>query len=176
MGSFNDWFFWWGEAAISYDISNVNFLVLEKHTLVRKIMTEVFREFGVSTVQSTANPEIAWQMFNTSSIDIILSDWTHGLDGMHFLRRVRKDRKTPNPFVPVIIITANTELDHIIEARDNGMTEFLAKPVSANLIYSRIVRVIENNRSFVRLSDFFGPDRRRRVHTGFTHDERRKTA
>ena len=41
-----------------------------------------------------------------------------------------------------------------------GMTQFLAKPVSAKTIYSRICAVIENPRPFIRISDFFGPDRR----------------
>ncbi len=146
----------------SYDITKLNILVLEKHVLVRKLLTEVFTEFGVPNVQSTAEPQVAWNMFSDFPTDIILSDWTHGLDGMAFLRRVRQSEHTPNPFVPIIVVTANTELHHVCEARDTGMTEFLAKPVSARLLYTRIVSILDFNRPFVRASQFFGPDRRRR--------------
>ncbi len=160
----------------SYDITNVNFLILEKHLLVRKLMYGIFRAFGVATVQSTPYPDVAWDMFKSVPTDIILADWTHDLDGMEFLTRVRQDPNTPDPYVPVIVVTANTELENICEARDKGMTEFLAKPVSAHLIYSRIVKVIENNRSFIRISDFFGPDRRRKNTPGHTTVERREGA
>ena len=157
----------------SYDITKLNILVLEKHVLVRKLLTEVFVEFGVPNVQSTAEPEIAWNMFCDFQTDIVLSDWTHGLDGMAFLKRVRQSKETPNPFVPIIVVTANTEIHHVCEARDTGMTEFLAKPVSARMLYTRIVSILEHNRPFVRASQFFGPDRRRRS-DNFIMTERRQ--
>lgn len=146
----------------SYDISALNILVLEKHVLIRKLLTDVFREFGVPTVQSTPEPDKAWMFFQQFPADIILCDWCPELDGMDFLRRVRQDPDTPNPCVPVIVVTANTELRHVTTARDNGMTESLAKPISARTIYQRICNVIEGSRPFVRANDFFGPDRRRR--------------
>ena len=159
----------------AYDISSLNILVLEKHLLVRQLLTDVFREFGVPTVQSTSDPDKAWDMFVNFPVDIILSDWTHGLDGMAFLRKVRQNDSSANPYVPVIVITANTELSHVLTARDAGTTEFLAKPVSARLIYLRIVSMIENNRPFVRAKSFFGPDRRRRRAGEFSGLERRRS-
>ena len=146
----------------SYDITGLNVLVLEKHLLIRKLLTDVFREFGVPSVQSTPEPEKAWAFFQQFPADIILCDWCDELDGMAFLNRVRQDNDTPNPFVPVIVITAHTELRHVCEARDHGMTEFLAKPISARTVYQRICNVIENHRPFIRSDGFFGPDRRRR--------------
>ncbi|MEK9726387.1 MAG: response regulator [Rhodospirillaceae bacterium] len=154
----------------AYDISALNILVLEKHVLIRKLLTDVFREFGVPSVQSTADPDMAWAFFQQFPADIILSDWCADLNGMEFLRRIRMDVDTPNPFVPVIVVTANTELRHVCTARDMGMTEFLAKPVSARTIYQRICNLIEGNRPFVRANDFFGPDHRRRNGHGNPYD------
>jgi two-component system, chemotaxis family, chemotaxis protein CheY len=161
----------------AYDITKLNVLVLEKHILIRNLFTEVFRTFGVPTVQSTPDMEKAWQMYNNFPIDVVFCDWCQDLDGMEFLHRIRQDPETSNPFVPVVVITANTELHHVIEARDNGMTEFLAKPVSAKQIYSRICNVIENHRPFVHVGAFFGPDRRRQeMAHGAGVDRRRAVA
>ena len=159
----------------SYDISNLNVLVLEKHVLIRKLLTDVFREFGVPTVQSTPEPAKAWEMFENFPVDIILCDWTYGLDGMAFLRKIRHDPNSPNPYLPVIVITANTELDDVCQARDMGTTEFLAKPISAKQLYMRIVSDIEGNRPFVSAASFFGPDRRRRRASDHQDVERRLT-
>jgi len=161
----------------SYDISGLNILVLEQHVLVRKLLTEVFREFGIPTVHSTASAETAWQIFQTMPVDIIFGDWSHDLNGMEFLHRVRNDDSSANPYVSFVVVTARSGLENVCQARDLGMTEFLAKPVTPKMIYSRIVRAIENNRPFIRASDFFGPDRRRKamgVEPG--NDRRKQTA
>ena len=60
------------------------------------------------------------------------------------------------------IITGHTEFHRIHEARNAGVNEVLAKPISAQNLYGRVLSVIENPRPFVRSSDYFGPDRRRR--------------
>ncbi len=158
----------------AYDLTQLSILVLEKHLLIRRLLTDVFSEFGVPSVQSTPDPRIAWDMFRQSPTDIILSDWTEGLDGMAFLTKVRHDEDSPDPFVPVVVCTANTEYRHVCHARDMGMTEFLAKPVSAHSIYSRICAMVESHRSFIRVTDFFGPDRRRRQDKEYAGDDRRK--
>jgi CheY-like chemotaxis protein len=158
----------------AYDLSELSILVLEKHLLIRKLLTDVFNEFGVPTTQSTSDPEIAWEMLTNFPPDIILTDWADGLDGMAFLTRVRQDPESPNPFVPVVVCTANTDLQHICTARDTGMTEYLAKPVSARTIYSRICALVENHRPFIRISGFFCPDRRRHMEDRFAGSNRRR--
>ena len=145
----------------SYDLQKINVLVLEKHLLIRNLLRDVFREFGVLTFRATSKPETAFQMFEETPADLILADWTYDVDGLAFIRMVRRRTDSPDPYVPIIMVTANTELHQVFSARDAGMTEFLAKPVSGRLIYSRICAVIEKNRNFVRSTGFFGPDRRR---------------
>ena len=157
----------------AYNRSKLNILILEKHLLIRKLLTEVFQEFGVATELSAADPEVAFEMFMTNSVDIVMSDWTHDLDGMAFLMRLRQNKASHNPFIPVIICTAHTELHYVKTARDMGMTEFLAKPVSAKSIYSRICAVIEGHRPFIRTTNFFGPNRRRSLGDGYGGVERR---
>ena len=116
----------------SYDLSELNILVLEKNVLLRRLLTDVFSEFGVPTVFSTHDAHEAYNYFCTNAPDIVFCDWTPDLDGMGFVRQIRKADDTPNPYSPIVVVTANTELRHVYHARDNGMTEFLAKPISAN--------------------------------------------
>jgi len=161
----------------AYDLSKISILVLEKHLLIRNLLTDVFREFGVATTLSTADPDTAYDMFMTNSnLDIVMSDWAPDLDGMAFLTRLRRHTTSHNRFVPVIICTANTELRHACTVRDHGGTEILFKPVTAKAVYSRICAVIEGHRPFVSCHDFFGPDRRRRARPLEGRVERRKRA
>ena len=156
-----------------YDLTKLSILVLEKHLLIRKLLTEVFDEFGVITVFSTPVPEIAFDIFMTNPVDVVICDWTHDLDGMAFLKRLRQDQESQNPFIPVIVCTANIEMGHVSTARDLGMTNYLRKPVSAKMIYLGICAVIEDHRPFIRTGSFFGPERRRRRIDPYTGVERR---
>ena len=141
---------------------------------MRKLLNDVFESFGVESMQSTADLEVAFDLFKAVPVDIVLSDWSPDLDGMAFLKRLRTDPESPDPFVPVIICTAKSELRDICEARDMGMTEYLTKPISANHIYSRIVSLIEHDRKFIRAGEFFGPDRRRQGGNSPEEKERRR--
>lgn len=160
----------------SYDLRKIDILVLEKHQLIRSLLKQVFHEFGVMDVQLHSCPSTAFQAFVEKPVDLVIADWTPDLDGIGFLRRIRNHQQTPNPFVPVIMLTAYTELNRVCTARDAGMHEFLAKPVSAGTLYSRLCAVIERNRPFIRSLDFFGPDRRRSKAQHRGPERRYKTA
>ena len=83
------------------------------------------------------------QLFQEGDFDLVVTDWSTGLTGITLMQMIRKEKQSKNPFVPIIVLTANTEVRHILTARDAGMTEFLAKPISASLIYARICLIIE---------------------------------
>ncbi len=98
-----------------------------------------------------------------------------GMSGIEFMRMVRMNPASPNPFVPTIMLTGHTSLEHVQQARDSGVNEFIAKPVSVKTMMTRLGAVIEHPRPFVRTTVYFGPCRRRRQdeHRG---PERRATA
>ena len=94
------------------------------------------------------------------------------LDGLEFTRIVRNQPDSPYPFVPIILLTSQGAFDRVQEVRDNGVTEFLVKPVMAQALYTRIANVIQKPRQFMRASEYFGPDRRRTI-KDFRSEERR---
>jgi DNA-binding response OmpR family regulator len=73
----------------------------------------------------------------------------------------------------VIMLTGHTSLEHVREARDAGVNEFIAKPVSVKTMMSRLAAVIEQPRSYVRTGSYFGPCRRRRNLHEYQGPERR---
>ncbi|MDP6804251.1 MAG: response regulator [Rhodospirillales bacterium] len=92
--------------------------------------------------------------------DIIITNWEMPkLDGIKLIRMIRDPKESPNPYVPIIMVSAYSEVNRVIQARDAGVSEFLAKPISAQLLYERIATTIEHPRPFVKSESFFGPDR-----------------
>ena len=144
------------------NLTKCSILVLEKNTLICSVLVDALGAVGVPTLLSTADPEIAFDRFKSYPVDIVISDWSSDLNGRAFLKRIRSDANSPNPFVPAIICTANVQNRHLHAARDIGKTEFLAKPDSGKALYSRIVSMIERDRHAVEAGGFKRPDRRRR--------------
>jgi len=65
----------------------------------------------------------------------VITDWRmEPLDGLDLTRIIRTGEDSPNPFVPIIMLTGYTEVARVHEARDAGVTEFLAKPVSSSMV------------------------------------------
>ena len=81
--------------------------------------------------------------------------------------------KAPKKDVPIIILTGYAFPSRIESARDNGITEYLIKPFTAESLAQRITHVINHPRDMVESPMFVGPDRRRKGSKNFTGKERR---
>jgi DNA-binding response OmpR family regulator len=87
---------------------------------------------------------------------------------------IRQPGANANPYVPIIMLTGHSEKHRVVRARDAGITEFLAKPISATALYERILNLVANPRPFIRTKTYFGPDRRRNAGANYLGPERRK--
>jgi two-component system, chemotaxis family, chemotaxis protein CheY len=100
--------------------------------------------------------------------DIVITDWAMPIfDGIELTQMIRQPGANPNPYVPIIMLTGHSEKKRVLAARDAGITEFLAKPISAKGLYKRIVNVVANSRPFIKTRTYFGPDRRRNVNPNY---------
>ena len=129
---------------------------------MRDLMEDILFAFKIRDVCKAEDVAKAFQELKYFAADLILTDWhMEPLDGVEFIQLVRTAKDSPNPYVPIIMVTGSSEAERIWQARDAGANEFLVKPISAKSVYSRIISCIERPRSFIRTSGFFGPDRRR---------------
>lgn len=150
------------EGMRSIDFSNISVLVAEYNNYMRQTIRSILRTFNIGDIIEMQNPDDAWDMFCATPPDVVFADWAPGFNGMGLLQKIRRDPKSPNPFVPIIVVTSMSDKKNVLTARDPGMTEFLAKPFSPKQIFLRLRIVAEQPRAFIKTGNFFGPDRRRR--------------
>lgn len=147
---------------MSYKLHRISILVVEDNAPMLDITKSLLLAFGVGHVVGAANGEAGYKRFLEYNSDIVIADWMmKPMDGITFTRKIRNDPRSPNPYVPIILMTGFSERRRVLQARDAGVTEFLVKPFNARDLYKRIAQVIERPRQFVRSDSFFGPDRRR---------------
>jgi len=148
----------------AYDLSELRVLVVDDNKNMRAIVGEALRALGVRKIHEAEDGADALKLLQTAAADIVICDWNMSpIDGIEFTRMLRNASDTKNPYVPVIMLTGHTEYSRVVEARDCGIHEFLAKPISPKALYRRIVSIIRNPRDFIKTRTFFGPDRRRRA-------------
>ena len=94
-------------------------------------------------------------------------------DGLELAQMIRQPESKGNPYAPIIMLTGHSEKRRVTVARDAGVTEFLAKPISAKGLYQRILNVVANPRPFIKTKTYFGPDRRRNTTNAYIGPERR---
>ena len=157
------------------DISQLNFLVIDDNPYMRLILRTILMPLGGPMVKEAEDGASGLQVLKTFPVDIVLVNWMmQPIDGIEFTHSLRTASDTPNPMLPVIMLSGHTEPKRVAEARDAGVTDFLSKPVSPKALYLRIEQVILRPRQFVRAKAFEGPDRRRHRDDKYSGRRRRQ--
>jgi len=159
---------------MSFDLSKLSMIVVDDNGPMLLLLRSVLLAMEIRDIRTLRSAQAAYGEFVGRPPDIVVTDWSmKPMDGVDLTRMIRNASDSPNPYVPIIMLTSFSQFRQVRKARDAGVTEYLIKPVTTHGICSRLTAVIEQPRPFVRTGDFFGPDRRRRVDPNYRGPERR---
>lgn len=158
------------------DYGRLSILVIDDSRDMREIVGAVLSGIGVTKLTFATDGESGLAAIAAYDFDIVFVDQEMpGCCGVDVIRQVRA-RKDGKQYLPLIMLTGHSDLRHLVEARDAGVTEFLCKPVTARTIVERLLAVIHRPRPFIRSEGYFGPDRRRGHREAFGGAERRSAS
>ncbi|HYD88040.1 MAG TPA: response regulator [Vitreimonas sp.] len=157
-------------------LSDLHVLIVDDSRQMRHVLRCLLRAVGIYAVSEAETANAALAIMRAGPVDLVLLDWKMApIDGLSFARIVRWSPTSPNPYVPILMLTAHTEASRVAAARDAGVTGFVKKPISARMLFDRISFALTDTRMFVRTEDFFGPDRRHGAIKGYAGPFRRST-
>ena len=160
---------------VRIDFNKLRFLVIDDNAHMRRILRTLLHGFGARDVYEAEDGAAGLEAFTHYMPDIVITDWAMPIfDGLELTQMIRQPGANSNPYVPIIMLTGHSEKKRVMLARDAGVTEFMAKPISAKSLYQRILNVVANPRPFIKTKTYFGPDRRRNVNPKYVGPERRK--
>jgi CheY-like chemotaxis protein len=140
----------------------IRVLIIDDNQHMIYVVRTILKGVGITRVWEANDAVEGFQILKDVEIDIIIVDYSMDvLDGADFIKLVRTASDSPNPFIPIIMLTAHSERSRVFAARDAGVTEFCCKPVTAADLLKRVSACIADARPFVRTGGYFGPDRRR---------------
>jgi two-component system, NtrC family, nitrogen regulation response regulator GlnG len=95
-------------------------------------------------VQSFSNPDELLKKILLEEPDVIISDIRMpGMDGITLLEKIKEQ----SPNVPVIIMTAYSDLDRAVSAFQGGAFEYLSKPFDVDEVVSLVKRAITHKQN-----------------------------
>jgi two-component system, chemotaxis family, chemotaxis protein CheY len=156
------------------DIDSLSALVVDDDAGNRDLLVSLLHEVGVQDVRWATDGQAALTRLRNFRPDFIVCDiMMKPMDGIAFTRSIRTGDLSPNPYVPIILVTGDTRIEIVHQARDAGAHGFIAKPISLNTLRKRLETVLADKRQFIKSPSYTGPDRRRRqLPLGKRHDRR----
>ncbi|MDB5438863.1 MAG: two-component system response regulator [Caulobacteraceae bacterium] len=159
---------------MSVGLATLRVLLVDDNKHMRAIVSAVLHGLGVHNQREASDGKEALDALNTWPADLAVADFAMlPMDGVEFTRRVRNDKDSRNPYLPIIMMTGHADKGRVVEARDAGVTELLVKPVTARDVIDRLNTVIFHPRPFIRTADYFGPLRRGVDDAGKTRNPQR---
>jgi len=94
------------------------------------------------TVSIASDGEAALEVLNKKSFDALLLDWRMPkLSGIQVCRRLREEGNS----IPIILLTALTDISKKVEALDVGADDYITKPFSFEEVCARLKAVVRRS-------------------------------
>lgn len=109
---------------------------------MRKLVTKTCKELGFSKITDAADGALAWAAIQQADppIGLIISDWNMpNTSGLDLLKRVRADSRFGK--IPFIMVTAEAEQHQIMEAVKSGVSNYVIKPFTADILKEKLEAV-----------------------------------
>jgi two-component system chemotaxis response regulator CheY len=79
-------------------------------------------------------------MLQAGSYDFVISDWNMPkMEGLDLLKAIRADGRIAK--TPVLLVTAESKKEKIIEAAQAGVNDYVVKPFNAEILKAKIARI-----------------------------------
>jgi len=137
-------------------LSGIRVIIHDTSREWSRILGVELKAMGLKKVDAARTPKELLLALKTGGYDVVITHCDKKL-----ISFIRQNKASPFPEIPIILVTAGVQKHMILDARDLGCNEIVAKPASTEQIYKHIKTVVRQHREFIRAEHFTGPDRRR---------------
>jgi len=119
---------------------NMKILVVDDHESMRRIEKQILNDLGYPNVDMADDGATALPMLQAGSYDFVICDWNMPkMEGLELLKAIRSDARIAK--TPVLLVTAESKKEKIIQAAQAGVNDYVVKPFNAETIKTKIARI-----------------------------------
>lgn len=126
-------------------MEKLKLLVVDDATFIRDLVKKSIRQkYPNISVAEAVDGRKAQVLMGKSQFDMILCDWEMPeMDGEQLLQWVRAQPQHEK--TPFIMVTSRGEKDHVLQALQSGVSEYLTKPFTNEQLYGKVNKLLKRH-------------------------------
>jgi len=121
---------------------NMKILVVDDFSTMRRIVKNLLGDLGFKNIEEADDGNTALPKLQSGNFDFLVTDWNMpGMTGIDLLKAVRADPNLAS--LPVLMVTAESKREQIIEAAQAGVNGYVVKPFTAGTLEEKISKIFE---------------------------------
>ncbi|MFZ9000777.1 MAG: response regulator [Bacteriovoracaceae bacterium] len=126
---------------------NIRILVVDDSQESLDLISNFLKSLGFATIYTALDAIKGQQMLvrnlaNQMEIDLVLVDWNMPkVTGLDFLKRIRSNIDLKE--LPFIMVTADSDPEHVKKAIELGVNNYIVKPVTKEGLLSKIKQTMQ---------------------------------
>lgn len=158
------------------DPKNQEVLIFSLNRDMVRMQKDMLRSTGVRKISYAHNLDDFKVLIYTRSFGTILINEDVNLDPEMMIAMIRDYKQSVDPFAQVIFITSTCTEALVKLTIRTGYDSILRLPLSKARLWKTIEQICQTERNFVRIGQYFGPDRRKdKAQRVGAAEERRRT-
>ncbi len=124
---------------MSVNWTDLKVAVIDDSDVAMEHICEQLKSLGVTQISKYADGQTGLANLKSASppFALVLADWNMpGMTGFDLLQAVRKEPDWKS--LPFIMITADSDLERIVQAISTGVSSYIVKPVTADILREKI--------------------------------------
>ena len=116
-------------------------LIVDDSKTIRTILGRIMRELGYEVCEAE-NGIDALKMIQSekAAVNLVLADWNMPeMNGLDLVKHLRRNPELAS--LKVIMVTTETEVDHIVSALEAGANEYVMKPFTKDILIGKLEMV-----------------------------------
>ena len=121
---------------------NMKILVVDYFSTMRRNVKNLLGDLGFKNIEEADDGNTALPKLQSGNFDFLVTDWNMpGMTGIDLLKAVRADPNLAS--LPVLMVTAESKREQIIEAAQAGVNGYVVKPFTAGTLEEKISKIFE---------------------------------
>ncbi|WP_018997410.1 response regulator [Hirschia maritima] len=135
-------------------------LIYSENIELVRMQRDMLKSYRVREILAANSPEELMDISSTHALGTILVNANSQVDPRKIIAALRNHEKVRDPFAQIFFVTGSSSAQLINMIIRSGYDGILCLPFSRARLWKTIERMSQTRRKFVRVGEYFGPDRR----------------
>lgn len=120
----------------------IRILIVDDFSTMRRIVKNLLSDLGFTNTAEADDGSTAVAELQKGKFDLVVTDWNMpGMPGIELLKAIRANPEWAK--IPVLMVTAESKREQIIEAAQAGVNGYIIKPFTAATLEDKLAKIFE---------------------------------